>query len=74
MPLAAVEQPPPRFRGLPAPLLEKERDTSGFALAPNIAHPCWIKGPMSRSAFSSHNDPVDAVQGEMRNWSEKWFH
>ena len=60
IPCAAVERAAGAVFAHASPLLEKERDRGGHALVANCTRPLRIHRSSARSAFASHDDPVES--------------
>lgn len=57
----------------PTPLFEKERNTCFLALISNIDDPKWIHWTRARAGFAADNHPVDCLQIQALERTQKRF-
>src|SRR5215211_9548797 len=65
IPGPTVEHATTRLRIPSSPLLEEERHPSMPALVSNVTNPRQLHGSMRRSAFSTDDHPLDAVEADV---------
>src|SRR5215212_2221561 len=73
VPGSSVEQPPASFRCAPAPLLVEVGDAFSYAPVPYITDPGGIAPPMSSTALTSRDDPVEILEVEFIHRNEEGF-